>query len=220
MLSFGIREHLGALSHKLNLRLDILILAPLVEISEIGYYSIAVVFAQLVWYIPDSIGTFLFPKIASRNNNKSSAKLTAQINRISITVVVLISVIIYFTSKIFIPIMYGIDFQKSVVVIKILLFGTVGLSIQKILTKYFSGIGKPLITSWASIVGLITSVPLLFILVPIYGIIGAAIATAISYLFMAIFAIVLFKYNSDVNLFDLMIVKITDFRDILEKVKK
>ena len=68
MLSFSLKEHIGVIAQKMNLKIDILIMAGFLGAKEIGYYSIAVLFAELIWYVPNSIGIFLYPKIAYKND--------------------------------------------------------------------------------------------------------------------------------------------------------
>ncbi|MCK4330050.1 polysaccharide biosynthesis C-terminal domain-containing protein [candidate division WOR-3 bacterium] len=216
MLSFGIKEHIGVIAQKLNLKLDILIMSALLLPRDIGIYSIAVLFAQLIWYVPDSIGIFLYPQIAQKNDRISSATLTTKINRINLAIVVIIGIFLFFISNPLIPFMYGKEFITSVKVVKILLLGTIGLSIAKILTKYFAGIGRPIICSYGSIVGLIFNIPLLLYLIPKYGILGAAIATTLSYLIISIYLILAFLADQKglVPLKNLLFIKKQDIKDL------
>jgi O-antigen/teichoic acid export membrane protein len=159
--------------------------------------------------------------LLSLKNKESSSNIVAKVNRVTVAIVIIISLIIYFVSQYVLPIMYGRDFVVSVDIIKILLLGACGLSIQKILTKCFSGIGKPIITSWSAVVGLIINIPLLFLLIPSYGIKGAALATSISYVIMGLYSILLFIKESEVkNVFDILFIKISDINNIYKNVKK
>jgi len=74
--AFGLKEHLGNTAQRLNLRLDLLILAAYLLPREIGYYTIAFILAELVWYIPDSIGLVLFPQVSSSDREVSGIDLS------------------------------------------------------------------------------------------------------------------------------------------------
>jgi O-antigen/teichoic acid export membrane protein len=221
MVKFGAKEHIGVISQNLNLRLDILIMGALLAKEEIGYYSIAVMIAQLVWYIPESVTVFLYPKIAGQNNNLESANITTLANRITLLVSLLVAFLIFLAGSFLIPLMYGQDFTAALFPMNILLIGTVGLSAQKVITKYFSGIGKPLITSATAIFGLVINLPLLYFLIPSYGIVGAAMATAITYFSMGIVSILIFKKVSLVNctMFDLLFIKKSDIKLLIDQIK-
>lgn len=197
MIKFGVKEHIGVISQNLNLRFDILIMGVLLAKEEIGYYSIAVMIAQLVWYIPESVSVFLYPKIASQTNISESANVTAIVNRVTIFIALIVGILIYISGSFFIPFMYGADFKAALLPMNILLIGTVGLSAQKIMTKFFSGIGKPLITSYTAIIGLIINIPMLYVFIPKFGIVGAAIATTVTYSFMGIISIFFFYKIND-----------------------
>lgn len=220
MLKFGAKEHIGVISQNLNLRLDILIMGALLAKEEIGYYSIAVMIAQLVWYIPESVTVFLYPKIAGQKSLDISENITIQANRITLFVSIIIAITIFITGRFVIPAMYGEDFSAALLPMNILLIGTVGLSMQKVITKYFSGIGKPLITSYTAIIGLIVNLPLLYYLIPKYGIIGAALATTITYFLMGIISIILFQKlsNNKFSVSDVIIIKYSDIKSILNKL--
>jgi O-antigen/teichoic acid export membrane protein len=220
MVKFGAKEHIGVISQNLNLRLDILIMGALLAKEEIGYYSIAVMIAQMVWYIPESVTVFLYPKIAGQNDNNESAKITVITNRITLFVSFFVATAIFLTGSFLIPFMYGEDFTAALLPMNILLVGTVGLSAQKIITKYFSGIGKPLITSYTAIFGLVINLPLLYFLIPSYGIIGASMATAITYFSMGIVSVLIFKKVASVNysLLDLLFIKKSDVKLLVDQI--
>lgn len=221
MVKFGAKEHIGVISQNLNLRLDILIMGALIAKEEIGYYSIAVMIAQMVWYIPESVTVFLYPKIAGQRDNVESARITMVTNRITLFACFFTAALIFILGSFLIPLMYGADFTASLLPMNILLIGTVGLSAQKIITKYFSGIGKPLITSYTAIIGLIINLPLLYFFIPPYGIIGAALATAITYFSMGIISVLLFKKltSNNYSLRDLLLIKKSDIKLLLDQVK-
>jgi O-antigen/teichoic acid export membrane protein len=207
MLAYGIREHIGLVAQKINLRLDIVIMGMILSADMIGYYSIAVLFAELMWYLPNAIGVFLFPVISSNKNIKESYKKVTSIHRISMVLLLILSIFLFLFVEYPIVFLFGSDFIITVQVVKLLLIGTLSLSSAKIITKYFSGIGKPFINSKATILGAIFNVLGLSILLPIYGIVGAAIATSISYTVIALYLIFTFlnQSNNKITLKDLFI---------------
>ena len=129
---------------------------------------------------------------------------------------------LYLLNEYFIVFLFGEDFYISAEVFSILIFGTIGLSIAKILTKYFSGIGKPIINSLSATLGLIINIPLLLLLVPKFGVYGAAYATSISYVIVSLCVLVVFL--KDTNRFqftfkDLLFVTGDDITELFNNIK-
>lgn len=196
LFKFSLKGHLGVIIQKLNLKFDILLLAYLFSFELVGYYSISLLFAQTILYVPDSIAIFLYPKISKSNDLKFSLNTTLQINRISTFVIFVIAIILAIFSELLITYIYGFNFVKSVLPLLILLIGSIFFSTVKIITKLSTGIGFPLVGTKISIVGIVFNIPLLILLVPRFDIIGAAIASAISYMIM-FFASIYWLYLKD-----------------------
>lgn len=222
MLTFSLKEHIGVVAQKLNLKLDILIMSIFLSATEIGYYSIAVLFAQLIWYVPNSIGVFLYPQIVYKDDHQHSAYMTTKINRINLAFVIAVGIVSFVLIGDIIVFLFGESFYRSAEVFRVLVFGTMGLSPAKILTKYFSGIGKPILNSQATALGLIINIPLLLILITNFGILGAAYATSISYIIISLYVSILFlkdKNRLRLTVKDLLFITKDDLSELLSKIK-
>ena len=89
--------------------------------------------------------------------------------------------------------MYGAEFESSVVVVRYLLPGILVMVIVKILHADLSGRGYPLYGLGVSIAPLIVNILLNLYMIPTYGARGAAISSSISYtlagvLFLAVYS--------------------------------
>jgi O-antigen/teichoic acid export membrane protein len=76
---------------------------------------------------------------------------------------------------------FGSEFLPAVPPLLLLLPGTAFLSVGSILANDFVGRGRQALNSIAAIITLLINVPLNFVLIPVWGISGAAAASAISY---------------------------------------
>jgi len=216
--AFGLKEHLGNTAQQLNVRLDVLILAAYLLPSEIGYYTIAYMLAEIVWYIPDSIGLVLFPQVSSSDKEATGIQ-TARINRLALLLIIVVCSFLGLIGKVIISVIYGKAFLPAYPAMLFLLPGIAGLTVAKVLSKYISGIGKPLLTSTGSILGLILNIPLLILLVPRLGIIGASIASSVAYIAYAVYIIPVFIKKSGVSLRNTLVMNKDDITDILRHFK-
>jgi Na+-driven multidrug efflux pump len=96
--------------------------------------------------------------------------------------------------------------------LRILLPGVVTLSIAKVLSGDLSGRGMPMYSTRAAIVALCLNVPLNFLLIPKWGISGAALASTISYSIQAAVLLYYFVNISPNGVFDTLVIKREDFQ--------
>jgi Na+-driven multidrug efflux pump len=94
--------------------------------------------------------------------------------------------------------------------------GIIALSCNSILTHYFSGIGKHKIAMQASLVALGSMIVLNLVLIPIWGINGAAIAVSAAFLVQFVFGVMVFLKEDELHWKDFLISK-ADL-DILKSV--
>jgi len=216
---FGIKEHIGNVAQKLNLRLDVFFITSLWGPSYVGFYSVSVAIAELIWYIPDSIGVVLFPKISSLDKENAN-KFTPFVCRLGVLIAIICSVFLAAVSKIAITLMYGEKFLPSVEPLLFLLPGVLFLTIGKILSKYTSGIGKPQYNTYSSLAAFAFNIILLVILVPKYNIVGAAIATSVAYFIFAVTITYLYIKESGNGILETFIIKPGDIRFLKGKIEE
>ena len=217
-LHFGMREHVGNIAQRFNLRFDTVLLAAFLAPAEIGYYSIAVLLAELIWIVPDSIGVALFPKLAT-SGKESAVVTTAQTCRITFLLTLSLCVGLAVVGRWIIYILYGSDFLPAYLPLIFLLPGILGLSLAKILTKYTSGIGKPQYNSASAIVSFAINIPLLLLLVPKVAILGASIASSIAYVSYFIVILVYFKRETHCRFFSLFIITRGDIKQVMSRLR-
>lgn len=221
ILNFSLNAHFGVIIQKMNTKFDLLIVGFLLTPKEIGIYSIALLFSEFIWIIPDSIGVFLFPHLSKGNNNLKKANTTAKINRILIPIVGFLMIFIPTVCIFIIPLFYGNEFEESIIPLYVLCVASFFFSISKIITKYFSGIGKPIINSRGSFIGFIINCFLTYFLTFQYGMIGASISCVLSYLFMLLFYCkIFFKLNKDISINQLFFINNTDLFDIKKIISR
>jgi len=218
-LKFGIKGYIGNVVQFLNYRLDMFLINFLIGVTQVGYYSIAVVFAEMMWFIPNTIQTILFPKVSS-SMKKEATEITSIICRHTVFLTSVVAIFSALIAKSLISIVYTPAYLPSVKPLLILLPGVVALSCSKILTSYLTGVGFPIIGTKGSIIALTVNIPLNILLIPKFGISGAAIATTVSYSLLTLFVLYNFLQISKVRLRDIIVIKKSDFMFYLSFIKK
>jgi O-antigen/teichoic acid export membrane protein len=178
-VKFSFIGHLSNLVNFLNYRIDIWFITFFFHdrFDLLGHYLVAVNLSQMVWMIPLAINLVYFPILCA----EPSVSITIKITRFNNLLVLAISLIGLIVAPFIIPFLYTDEFQASVLIYQILLGGMFFSSLTKTLSSYIFAVGKVKINLLATIVGVIITLILDLILIPAYGIIGAAWATNITY---------------------------------------
>jgi stage V sporulation protein B len=180
LLGFGIKGYAANLMMFFNYRLDSLIVNGLVGVASLGIYSIAVSLAEVIWYAASSIGTVMFPHVSGLERREAD-RVTPIVCR-NVWFITLLGVVAMFAlSRWIVLIAFGPAMLPAVVPLWLLLPGILTLSGAKVIASYLSGIGRPEYATGIAAGTVILTVILDLLLIPRYGISGAAVASSIVY---------------------------------------
>lgn len=202
----------------LNYRVDIMILDIMVSTSEVGVYSVASNIAQLLWQIPSAIGMVLFAKSATTNLQVSSVNRATTIVRFVLPIMVLAGIFLGFLGPLIINILYGAEFIKASNVLMILLPGIIIITISKILHPDLAGRGYPLFSLSLFILTLAINIVLNLILIPIYGINGAALSSSISYTIAGFGFALAYSKKEKIALSKILFINFQDIRFLQHRI--
>ena len=115
------------------------------------------------------------------------------------------------------PVVYGEPFLDSVGPLRILLVGTTFAALSKVIGVLLFSRGRVTYNVFAVAVGVAVTVLFDVLLIPLYGIVGASIATTISYLSIFVVLFVLLRKELDVPCWDLFILNRGDLEMLWQK---
>ncbi len=172
--------HTSMIINFFNYRFDLYVLAFYWDLTAVGFYSLSVSLAQFIWLISNPIGSVLLPYFVSANNDEERHDVLIRYARFNFSLLILAAIPLYFAAEI-IPFVYGTEFDASILPFRILLIGTLISGISKTFSSYLSAQNLIIINLKATIIGLIITIIMDFILIPDYGIIGASLASVATY---------------------------------------
>lgn len=219
-LNFGLRGYAATLMMTVSYRLDALIVNGLSGVASVGYYSIATAMAEALWYGANGLALVMFPQISSMEK-KEADRITPVVCRNAVFVTLIGAVVMFAIGQQLILTVFGQAMMPAVHPLWLLLPGIVTLTVAKIISSYLSGIGKPIFSTYLAAGSMTLTVALDLLLIPRYGISGAAAASSIVYTCTAAAAVWIFKRESGAGLLETLIVKPDDFvryRRVLDSV--
>jgi len=180
LLKYGVSQLAGSAPTSVNGSLDQLILSATTSYQNLGVYAVAVSVTSLVMPIVSAIGNVLFPRIAAQAVG-TTKRLEQRAVRASAVVATVTVLAIAASSPWLLPYFFGQAYGGSVRLVWILSAGAVFLSCGQVVGDLLRGRGQPLAVAFGQGVGAVITVGLLLALLPLYGIVGAAIASTLAY---------------------------------------
>ncbi len=160
----------------------------------IGYYSIAVFLARVLWIVPGSLSVVAYPAISEYSVGGARNRIRGLVNRglrFSAGIVGVSAVFLAYFGPEVLMILFGMQALPAFAPLALLLFGMAMLGTAKSVASGISSVGRPDLGLAISLVGLATSVALNVLFIPTLGLLGAALATTLAY---ALISILLFHF--------------------------
>lgn len=163
---------------------DTLMLGLLSTDAEVGTYAVAKQIIVKLPHISLAIAMGTMPVFAKLNedNKEELKKLFYKLLRTNALIFAIISLGIIFLSRYFVPLIFGIEYNSSVLPLQILTVYLVCFSFSIFLSTFldYQGLAKKRAVNLS--VSMVLNIILNLILIPEYGAVGAAAATSVSYL--------------------------------------
>ena len=211
LLSLGSIYALALLVINLNYKLDIILLDRMSSPYELGIYSKGANLIQYLWQIPMVLSTIVFARSATAKDGNIFSLKVAQLLRVSLIVVGVLSLVLFFIAYYVVNIIYGIAFYDSIMVLRILMPGVVLMTIFKVMNMDLAGKGKPWISMQAMGPALIINVILNLLFIPNMGANGAALASTISYTIAGLLFLVFYSKETQLSIAEILKFRKSDF---------
>jgi O-antigen/teichoic acid export membrane protein len=205
-ISYGSRAWLATLAGLVNVRLDQLVLIPLVSARELGLYAVAVNVNTLLSPLSGAIATVATTRVA----REGSASSSASIGRHAVFLLTLLVLVLGVTVPFLLPLVFGADFHDAVVLAEILVPGTLALSVAAVVGSIAAGLGAPGISSAGEIGALAITMVGLAVLVPLGGAIAAAAVSTAAYTVNLAVQVILLRRKLRISVSDLLMPRWSD----------
>jgi O-antigen/teichoic acid export membrane protein len=183
---FGIRANATNALQTLNLRIDLFILSAVASAATLGHYSVAVSVTSVLFLAPQTLAQVVFPRVAALSAGEGGgeaqravveAKSLRHVSLLTLVTLPLVAV----AAAIFVPLLYGPEFDEAVVLSLILLPGCALFGIASVLAATINGRGKPGLSLRAALWATPVALVLYAVLIPAFDDVGAAIASTTAY---------------------------------------
>jgi len=166
---------------------------------------------ETVGEVPQAIGLVLYPRLASLGE-EAMHRLTAQTCRRTLMLTIPVAGALALFGRYIITFLYTEAFAPAGAPLPWLAVGAVAMAIFVMITRDFTARSRQVVNTVSGLVALVVNVALNIYLIPRYGIVGAAFATAVAYWAACVILIRFFCLESGLSWASVLVPTAEDFR--------
>jgi O-antigen/teichoic acid export membrane protein len=186
---------------------------------HLGNYIQASRLVQLFQLLPVILASTIFPAV-SAGSRTDMVSVIQQLSRLIFWIYIIFIGLIAVTGKWLFPFVFGESFVTMYNIFLILSPGLLATTMMALICAYLAAINKVRYNVWISVAGLLLIVPLDLILIPQFGITGAAFVSSTGYLVSFITAFYFLRKEQNVKLVDFLFIRKDDVSHFLRKLNE
>lgn len=189
LFKFGIPVLFTGLAGMIFGYTDTILLTYFRTLKEVGLYNVALPTMKVISVIGVAFTSILFPlssELWAKKRKDQLGKGLGMLYKYALILVFPLALLMFLFPEIILGILFGGEFKEAGGVLRILAIGYLINTLSGVNNTTLSGIGKPKEVSKIMFSGACMNLILNLILIPFYGMEGAAISTTISFLFLFI----------------------------------
>src|SRR5271157_1227636 len=181
MLRYGLPCVSTTLPQQLNLRLDQVSIAAFLPPKELGLYVVAVAWSGALAPLLHSVAGSLLPAVASEATPEGRARAFAKGSRLAVLLAIGSAVIALIVTPMAVVVLFGAAFHGAIPAALVLVPAAAVAGLNVVAGEGLRGMGRPVEAMKAEFIGLGVTAVALALLLPRFGIMGAALASLLAY---------------------------------------
>lgn len=209
ILTFSLIGYLNNLINLVNYRFDVWVVDQYHGPAALGLYAVAVGMGQLLFYVPDPFSRVVQPFLFGQKKDEMLSRYKA-VNRLNFTTLLLAGLAMGLTAPWILSILFGDVFKDSAPALQLLLPGILFSGATKMLSQLVVQRGQQSFSLLATAIGAAFTIALDLLLIPIWGIKGAALASTLSYLLILSVILLVIRYRIGIAVHDMFLLRRSD----------
>ncbi|MDY2587089.1 flippase [Winogradskyella aquimaris] len=209
ILNMGFPMFVASLTASLSNNIDILFLGFLSTTYEVGLYTVAAKIAFMTSFFLAVAHSAISPKVAILYDDENKAPLEKMIQTITLILVILgvLSLLIFVIFGHTLLGIWGTEFREAYLLLVILSIGQFVNIATGTVGSLFSMTGFEKNLLWINVIYLGFNICISYVLISMYGALGAAVAMAVSVALFNIFKVIMVKRLVGINLISIGFLK-------------
>ncbi|WP_160060256.1 flippase [Psychromonas sp. L1A2] len=169
------------------MKIDQIMIGDMLGNKAVGEYAAAVKLSEPWYFIPTIIASSVFPSIINtkKNSEKAYYERLQKLYNLVVKIALVIAITITFLSDWIINLLYGSEFSQASSVLSIHIWAGVFAFLGIASRKWFIAENLSMLSFWRTFFGMVINIVMNILLIPCYGIQGAAVAILLSQISVA-----------------------------------
>jgi O-antigen/teichoic acid export membrane protein len=202
LVRYGFYVQVAMLAQFFNYRLSYYFIEAWLGRARLGLFEIGSKLSDGLWLFPKSVALVQYSVIANADAERDVATLTLRLLRFTTLVAFAVVLVMVMLPEAFYLFLFGEEYAGLRTVIRYLAPGMVSMSASMILAHHFAGLGKHYINTIGSTIGLACIALTCYLLIPPFGLPGAAMAASVTYTVTLIYHLLVFHRREKTRLPD------------------
>ncbi len=165
----------------LNYRVGLFVVERQLGLADTGVYSIAVVVAELLWFVSGSLTQAVYGRIGTPDGERAAAT-TVRVVQLGVAALLVAAPLLWLLAGLLVPRALGAVYSGSLLPLALLLPGALLFGGASAFSAYFTNhAGRPQVPAQVAALSLGVNGALAWVLVPALGMAGAALAASVAY---------------------------------------
>jgi O-antigen/teichoic acid export membrane protein len=179
LLKYGIRAYGIDLCGTMSLYIDQALVVRMLQPEMMGTYVVALSLSRMLNAFHASVVMVLFPIAVGRAAHEVR-EMTSRAARMSTLLTTMAAINAAYFGPALLSLLYGREYLGATKVLRILVLEAVLSGATLVLSQAFMALERPGVVTALQLTGLLLTFPLMFVLVPKFGIVGAGLALLVS----------------------------------------
>jgi len=181
LLRFGLPSASAALPQFFNLKLDQLMVAAILPAQDLGVYMVALSWGTCIPMLSNALAIVVSTQIARGSSDSERSERFSHGVRNGVWMIAIMVVLLAAVTPVGIAIVFGRAFQAAALPAAILVVASGTNAFNGVVEEMLRGYDRPSATLFAESVAVGVGLPALILLLPRFGLTGAALASLVGY---------------------------------------
>ena len=177
---YGAKLHVGEMLNSARQKIDQALVALWLPHSDLGLYVVALTVANGPLILAQTLANLAFPKVSQQTDIAGKTLVFGRYFRFTIAVTVAAALALLVLNPWLVPLLFGRPFAPAALVANIMLLGLPAAAAKLLFIQALKSWDRSLIISHAEFIGLLAAALSLAILLPAFGIAGAAASLVVA----------------------------------------
>ncbi|MCB0790387.1 MAG: polysaccharide biosynthesis C-terminal domain-containing protein [Flavobacteriales bacterium] len=192
MVRQGTQIQTANLLQLLNYRLAYYLIETFRGLSALGVYSVANQLAEGAWLAPRSLGLVLYSTVSNTEEQDRQRDLTLALMKLAVLAATVVIAVLLVLPGVLYSTLFGPEIVGLFPLIALLAPGIIAMSASQAFSHFYSGTGRNRHNAIGSLLGTVMTIGAGLLLIPRYGLHGAALTASLAYGANAIYQLIVF----------------------------